>query len=102
MEHNNQIEIEISNELLSGVYSNLAIIAHSPSEFVVDFVQISPGTPKAHVRSRVIIAPENMKRLLTAMQDNIRKYEDNFGKINQSETPPVYPNSHYETPPTSV
>lgn len=78
----NQISIELSEEIAQGTYSNLAIIAHSPSEFVVDFVQVLPGTPKAKVKSRVIMTPENAKKLLSALQDNIVKYEKSFGKIN--------------------
>jgi len=77
----NQINIELTEELAQGVYSNLAIISHSPSEFVFDFIRIVPGTPKAKVKSRIITTPENAKKLLLALQDNISKYENNFGKI---------------------
>ena len=77
----NQLNIELSAEVAEGIYSNLAIISHSSSEFVVDFVRIMPGTPKANVKSRIILTPEHAKRLLFAMQDNITKYEQQQGKI---------------------
>lgn len=90
----NQLNIALSPEVAEGVYSNLAIISHSSSEFVLDFVRIMPGTPKANVKSRVILTPEHAKRLLFALQDNITKYEQHFGKINMPENaapmmPPV-------------
>lgn len=105
MEENNQqqIEIDISQDIMYGIYSNLAIISHSPTEFVVDFIQMTPNTPKASVRSRVIMAPENAKRLMRAMQDNIKKYEDVFGRIKDSDTPPIFPNNFAGGgPPKSV
>lgn len=86
MEDNNQkqnhkINIELTDEVAQGIYSNLAIITHSSSEFIVDFVRIMPGVPKAGVKSRVILTPEHAKRLLLALQDNVAKYETAFGKI---------------------
>lgn len=105
MEENNnqQIEIDLPQDMAYGVYSNLAIISHSPTEFVSDFIQLTPNTPKAFVRSRVIMAPENAKRFMKAMQDNIRKYEDMFGRIKDTDTPPVYPNTFQGGgPPTAV
>ncbi len=83
MENNqqNRIEIELSDETAQGTYSNLAIISHSPSEFVVDFVRIVPGAPKAKVKSRIILTPERAKALLDALADNLKKYEASFGKI---------------------
>lgn len=80
-EEENQINIELSEEMAEGVYANLAMIAHSNSEFVIDFIRLMPGVPKAKVKSRVILTPEHAQRLLLALQDNIRKYEDNFGDI---------------------
>ena len=84
MENNqkNQLNIEISDEVAEGTYSNLAIITHSPNEFIVDFAQMMPGTPKAKVRSRVILNPLNAKRLYKALADNIAKYEQQYGTIN--------------------
>jgi hypothetical protein len=81
----NQINIELSEEVAQGVYSNLAIITHSSSEFVLDFVRIMPGIPKAKVKSRVILTPEHAKRLMMALQDNLAKYEAVHGKIKNSE-----------------
>jgi len=72
----NQIQIELSDEIAQGVYANLAVIAHSSSEFILDFIRIVPGLPKAKVQSRVILTPDNAKRLLFALQDNIRKFDE--------------------------
>ena len=87
----NQINIELSPEVAEGIYSNLAIISHSSSEFVIDFVRIMPGTPKANVKSRIILTPEHAKRLLYALQENVSKYESIFGKIKTAEgaNPPL-------------
>ena len=83
MENNqdNQLNIELSEEIAEGIYSNLAIISHSTSEFVLDFIRLMSGTPKANVKSRIILTPEHAKRLLIALQDNISKYESQMGKI---------------------
>jgi len=80
----NQINIELSEEIAEGIYSNLAMIAHSNSEFVIDFIRLMPGVPKARVKSRIIITPEHAKRLLAALKDNIDKYEATFGAIKQT------------------
>ena len=76
-----QLNIELSEEVAQGTYSNLAIITHSPSEFVVDFVRVMPGIPKASVKSRIILTPEHAKRLMMALQENILKYESLHGPI---------------------
>jgi len=81
----NQINIELSEEIAQGVYSNLAIITHSPSEFVVDFVRVMPGVPKAKVKSRIVLTPEHAKRLMMALKDNIAKYEAQHGKIKNAD-----------------
>jgi hypothetical protein len=81
----NQISIELKEDVAQGIYSNLAIITHSPSEFIVDFVRIMPGMPKAEVKSRIILTPEHAKRLLYALKDNIAKYEAAHGPIKQAE-----------------
>ncbi|GAB1416666.1 DUF3467 domain-containing protein [Paludibacter sp.] len=81
----NQLNIELTPEIAEGIYSNLAIISHSTSEFVIDFVRIMPGTPKANVKSRIILTPEHAKRLLFALQDNIAKFESQNGKIKISD-----------------
>lgn len=77
----NQLQIELKEEIAQGVYANLAMLTHSSSEFVMDFISILPGMGKAQVRSRVIMSPEHAKRLLMALQDNVSKYETTFGKI---------------------
>jgi hypothetical protein len=76
-----QINIELNEEVAQGTYSNLAVITHSSSEFIVDFVRIMPGIPKANVKSRIILTPEHAKRLLMALQDNVAKYESIHGPI---------------------
>lgn len=78
----NQIQIELPEDVAQGTYSNLAIIAHSSSEFVIDFVRILPGLPKAKVQSRVIITPEHAKRLLYALKENINRFESQHGTIS--------------------
>jgi hypothetical protein len=86
-----QINIELSEEIAEGIYSNLAMIAHSNSEFVIDFIRLMPGVPKAKVKSRIVITPEHAKRLLSALKDNIEKYETNFGTIKPAGEPPRFP-----------
>lgn len=87
----NQINIELSEEIAEGVYANLAMIAHSNSEFVIDFIRLMPGVPKAKVKSRIVITPEHAKRLLYALKDNIEKYEDTFGPIKKTDDAPKFP-----------
>ncbi len=86
------LNIELPQEIAEGTYINLAIIAHSSAEFVLDFVRILPGLNNAKVKHRVIMAPEHAKRLLFALQENIARYENSFGTINinppSSPTPP--------------
>jgi hypothetical protein len=78
-----QISIELNEEVAQGTYSNLAVITHSASEFVIDFIRIMPGIPKAQVKSRIILTPEHAKRLVGALQDNIGKYESVHGPIKE-------------------
>ncbi len=85
----NPIQIELSGEVAEGVYSNLALITHSQSEFVVDFIRVMPGVDKARVKSRVILTPQHAKRLMRALSDNIRKYESMFGSIEEPEPVPM-------------
>ena len=75
------LNIELSEEVAEGTYSNIAIINHSPSEFVVDFIQMMPGVPKAKVKSRIILTPQHAKRLMKALNDNISKFEAQHGEI---------------------
>lgn len=77
-----QINIELGEKEAEGIYSNLAIITHSPAEFVIDFTRVVPGVPKARVLSRIITTPQHAKMLLRALKDNIEKYEARFGEIN--------------------
>lgn len=86
----NQLQIEITQEIAQGCYANLAIISHSHAEFIVDFARMLPGMPKAPVVSRIVLAPEHAKRLLNALQENVRNYEQQFGRILLiEETPPT-------------
>ncbi|MEA5129729.1 MAG: DUF3467 domain-containing protein [Proteiniphilum sp.] len=87
----NEIQIELSDEIAQGVYSNLAIISHSTSEFVIDFIRIVPGVPKAKVKSRIILTPEHAKRLLMALKDNIDKFEQQNGPIRIQNDPGFLP-----------
>ena len=86
-EEQNQLNIELGEEIAQGTYANLAIITHSPSEFVVDFVLVMPGIPKANVKSRIILTPEHAKRLMFALQENVHKYETLHGPIQIHEDP---------------
>lgn len=79
-----QLNIELSEDVAQGVYSNLAVITHSAAEFVVDFIRVVPGVPKAKVKSRVILTPQHAKRLMRALADNISKFESQHGKIAES------------------
>ena len=74
-EKKKKLNIELPEEVSEGIYSNLAVITHSPTEFVTDFIQIMPGMPKAKVRSRVIMTPQHAKRLLKALAGNIKRYD---------------------------
>ncbi len=93
MENNNQqqLSIDLPADVADGIYSNLAIISHSNSEFILDFVRMMPGTPKAKVMSRIILTPEHAKKLLVALQDNVNKYEQNIGPIKTSNSNPAIP-----------
>ena len=82
----NQINIELKEDVAQGTYANLAIITHSTSEFVLDFVRVMPGIPKAEVKSRIILTPEHAKRLLNALNDNVSKFESTHGKIKEPES----------------
>lgn len=81
-----QINIELNDEVAQGIYSNLAIITHSSSEFILDFIRIMPGVTKAQVKSRIVLTPEHAKRLVAALQDNINKFESSHGPIKDVES----------------
>lgn len=82
------IDVELDAEVAQGHYSNLAIISHSTSEFILDFAAILPGLPKAKVKSRIILTPEHAKRLLLSLQDNVARYETNVGRIEVHQQQP--------------
>lgn len=90
-QNENQLNIELSEEIAEGTFSNLAIITHSNTEFVLDFIRIMPGIPKAKVKSRIILTPEHAKRLANALLDNVEKFEDVNGKIKTQEETPGFP-----------
>ncbi len=83
----NNLNIELDEKVAEGTYANLAIINHSPSEFVVDFISVMPGIPKAKVKSRIILTPQHAKRFMKALQDNINKFESVHGKISEFGQP---------------
>ncbi|MBQ9672246.1 MAG: DUF3467 domain-containing protein [Prevotella sp.] len=88
MEENNKqqgLQIELTPDVAQGEYANLAVITHSSSDFILDFARMLPGLPKANVKSRIIMAPEHAKRLLGALQENIMRYERQFGTIKIPE-----------------
>ncbi len=80
-----QVEIELPDEEAQGTYSNLVMIAHSPSEFILDFISVMPGAPKAKVVKRMVLTPDHAKRLANALNDNVQKYEKEHGKISGNE-----------------
>ena len=83
------LDIDLDDAVAQGHYSNLVLIAHSSSEFILDFATVLPGVSKAHVKSRIILTPEHAKRLLRSLQENIVRYESNVGKIEIPTPPPV-------------
>jgi hypothetical protein len=94
----NQINIELNDDVAEGVYSNLAIISHSNTEFVVDFVRIVPNKPKAKVKSRIILTPFHAKKLMKALGENIKKFENQFGNIEGTEGGSNLPPMNFNTP----
>jgi hypothetical protein len=87
----NQINIELTEDVAEGIYANLAIITHSNQEFVIDFIKMMPGIPKAKVKSRIILTPQHAKRFMRALNENIKKYESLNGEIRDIEEPNVMP-----------
>lgn len=83
------INVEIDEKTAEGIYSNLAVINHSASEFVIDFVSIMPATPKAKVKSRIILTPEHAKKLVKALQTNIHNFENAHGEIKEYQQPSI-------------
>ena len=85
----NQLNIEIDEKVADGTYANLAIINHSISDFVVDFINVMPGSPKSKVKSRIILTPQHAKRLAKALGENVKRFEANHGEIKDYEQPPI-------------
>lgn len=83
MEQKQELKIELTPDVATGQYSNLAVLSHSPQEFFLDFVAMAPNMPQAKVVSRIIMTPENAKNLLAALSDNVAKYEQTFGEITR-------------------
>ena len=90
-EEQNQINIELSEEIAEGTYSNLAIITHSSSEFVFDFIRVMPGVPKARVKSRIVMTPQHAKRLMQALHENVSKFENQHGLISDVDPGHAFP-----------
>ncbi len=86
-----QLSIELPDDIADGTYANLAVISHSSSEFVMDFIRLVPNVPKVRVKSRIIISPQHAKRLMRALADNISKFENQFGTIQEHDQPAVPP-----------
>ncbi len=84
-EDGTHLNIELSEAMAEGTYSNLAVITHNPTEFVVDFIQVVPNMPKARVKSRIILSPQHAKRLQRALTENVGKYEQQFGSIREPD-----------------
>ena len=93
----NEINIELPEEIAEGIYSNLAIISHSHSEFVIVFIRLMPNVPSAKVKSRIVLTPQHAKRLMKALSDNIVKFENQFGVIQDPE-PSQFPPMSFNTP----
>ena len=91
------INLELPEDIAEGIYSNLAVISHSQSEFVIDFVRIVPNVPKAKVKSRIILTPEHAKRLMAALADNIKRFEQQHGHIADTHQAP-FPPMNFNTP----
>jgi len=81
----NQINIELTDDIADGIYSNLAVITHSNQEFVLDFIKVMPGIPKAKVKSRIILTPQHAKRFLKALSENVKKFEAMYGEITETD-----------------
>jgi predicted transcriptional regulator len=94
----NQLNIELPEEVAEGIYANLAIISHSHSEFVMDFIRMMPNVPKAKVKARIILTPQHAKRLMRALADNVRKFESQFGNIDETEHNLSFPPMNFNTP----
>jgi len=86
-----QLQIQLDDDIAQGMYINMAMVNHNETEFTMDFIFVQPQQPKAKVRARVITSPRHMKRLIMAMQDNMRRFEEKFGRVEVSTLPPGMP-----------
>ena len=93
----NKLNIELPEEVSEGIYSNLAVIAHSNTEFVIDFLRLMPNVPKAKVKARIVITPQHAKRLLSALAENIQRFEAQHGKIKDGGSAGMPP-MNFNTP----
>lgn len=98
----NQINIELTEDIAEGIYSNLAVITHSSSEFVLDFIRVMPGIPKAKVKSRILLTPQHAKRLANALMENIIKYEAVNGNISENLQNNDFPPINFGGPPNQA
>ncbi|AMV73231.1 DUF3467 domain-containing protein [Desulfuromonas carbonis] len=89
-----KLEIQLDDETAQGVYSNLALVNHTETEFTIDFIYVQPQLPKAKVRSRIITSPRHLRRLIGALQENLRRYEEQHGPV-ATEAPPAVDDAHY-------
>lgn len=90
-----KLEIQLDEDVAQGAYANLAVVNHNQSEFVIDFIFVQPQAPRAKVRSRVVLSPQHAKRFVLALEENIGRYENNFGEINASTPVDVEDSGHY-------
>lgn len=97
----NQVNLEISEEVAEGIYSNLAVISHSNTEFIVDFIRMVPNVPKAKVKSRIILTPTHAKRLMKALAENVKRFENQFGAIDEPDMG-SFPPMNFNTPPAQA
>jgi len=98
----NALNIELTEEVAEGIYSNLAIISHSNSEFIIDFIKMMPGIPKAKVKARILLTPQHAKRLLKALNDNVKKFETQNGVIKDSDGGFNIPPMNFGGPPAQA
>jgi len=97
-----QLNIELTEDIADGIYSNLAIITHSNTEFIVDFVKVMPGVPKAKVKSRILLTPQHAKRLMKALQDNVKRFETLNGAIKDLDANQTIPPINFGGPPAKA
>ena len=90
-----KLEIQLDEDIAQGMYVNLAAVNHNESEFVIDFIFVQPQAPRARVRSRVILSPQHAKRFASAIQENVNRYEQNYGEVTAALPPATDADGHY-------